>query len=276
MQSVISVVSKQGYIVKFLNGDVKEYQEDGVEQLIDAISCDLDIDYSLIKLLKNEDEQFDYFVLIQESKDYPFNCWETFFHVFTNYLRIDNDDLRDCPKYSVLRDQEGFDIDIQIMDDLLENGNDPQKGLKGLTKACIDGCRYSYKIIPALCDTVKKMLEKGATIDEDILKMVITPNYSDHKNFEDDMGKFLITKTFLLNMFLSFDGVKSILLEMIPEWDEIVPVYWEEMMEIDPSYYYLSVLDYNYTYIDAYYKALKYEMSDKIKMKTTNKNTTNK
>jgi hypothetical protein len=267
MQSITSdmndVKAEKAYIVKFFNGDVKEYQEDGVEQLIDAISCDLEIDYSLIKLLKNEEEeQIDYFVLIQESKDYPFNCWETYFPVFTNYLSSDNQNLHDSPKYSVLRDEEGFDLDIQIMNDLLENGNDPQKGLKELTKACIDACRYSYEIIPMLNDTFKKMLEKGATIDEDILKMVVTPNYSDHKDFENDMGRILTAKAFLLNMFLSFDGVKNVLIKIIPEWDQIVPVYWEYMLEIDPSHRYLSVLDYNYTYIDAYYKALKHEMTD--------------
>jgi hypothetical protein len=148
------------------------------------------------------------------------------------------------------------------MDELLEMGNDPQEGLKGLVKACLDGCRYSYEIIPLLSDTVKKMIQKGASINEDILKMITMPNYFNPKYFEDDMGRLITAKAFLLKMFLKEmeNEVKPVLLDIIPTWDQIEPTYWEDMVITDPENRYALILDAQYNYLDAFHKALISEM----------------
>jgi hypothetical protein len=78
-------------IVKFLSGDIKEYKSDCISDLILSIGIDIGIDKRFIQLIKNEeDSEIEYFVFIQESKDYPFNCWENYFRVFTHFLKCDS------------------------------------------------------------------------------------------------------------------------------------------------------------------------------------------
>jgi hypothetical protein len=65
----------------------------------------------------DDEEKIDYFVLIQESKDYPFTRWENYFNAFAQFL---SSDCVDAPKYSEIRDKDGVSIDNQIIDELLE------------------------------------------------------------------------------------------------------------------------------------------------------------
>lgn len=194
-------------------------------------------------------------------QDYPFTNWDTYFNALTESLCTEFG-VEFAPKYNQLCEDVGFEIDLQIMNELLE-GNDPQEGLKGLVQACLDGCRYSYEIIPELHIVFKNMMQKGASINRDILKMIVTPSRSDHKDFEDDMGKLIMAKGFLLKLFLDVldenNVIKSLLLDIIPEWDQIEPTYWEDMTIIDRETCGMP-LDGKYSYIDAYYKALKNEM----------------
>jgi hypothetical protein len=260
-------------IVKFLNGDLKEYPYENNEQLIDLIANDLAINHSLVQLIENDikeedesDEEEDekkeedikkinYFVVIQESKDYPFTRWDTYFPALAESLS-DNVDHRVRPKYSDLLDENGFTLDCQIMHELLDMDNDPQEGLKGLVQACLDG-KYACEIIPSPSfeTIVKKMIQKGASINEDIMRMIATPNYFQSKYFEADMGN-ITQKGFLLKLFLKFDA-EPILLTIIPTWDHVEGEYWEDMTVDDPANRYGLILNAQYQYTDAFNKALK-------------------
>jgi hypothetical protein len=232
-------------IVKFLNGDLKEYKSCDHDELITLISDDIQIDTSLIHLTKNEDDSclVNYFAVILESKDYPFTCWENYFACFV--LSCQGDNHLCLPKYREVMSQK---TDISIMMEMLNDNHDPQQGLTGLVQACVDGCRYSVEMIPHFDPVIKNMIKKGATINEEIVKQLLTPLYSDMKYFEDDMGKLITAKGLLLKLFLPYDGVRDLLLSLVPDWDEFRGTYWEDLMGS------------NYAYRDAYLRALKNEM----------------
>ena len=266
-------------IVKFFNGDIKEYHigndeeyknEEYKNNLISLISNDIGIDKSLIELIKNENiseniaGNIDYFVLVQESKDYPFNCWENYFRAFTFFLTNYMLGYKEYTNYRKAREENGKDIDLQIMSELLETEN-PQEGLIGLVNACIDGNnvlllrvirnRYSREILPIIHSIVNKMLQKGALINDEVLSIILTPNHSTNEKFEDDMGGLIMTKGYLLKIFLTFNGVKDSLLKLVPDWDDIYRLHWKDMMDTDGV-----SLDHRHSYKYAYYRAMKEEM----------------
>ena len=197
-----------------------------------------------------------------ESKDYPFMQWNTYFTAFAEGMCSGGFGVDFAPKYTKLTEQKGFNADLEIMEELLNNGNDPQEGLRGLVQACMDGARYAQEIISDLEDIFKKMVKKGASIDQRVLEMIMTPLYSDHANFEDEMGNLIVVKGLLLKLFLEkFDGVTRLFEKMVPDWEQIEPAYYEDMLTQDDTDDSCAFpLDAQYHYIDAYYKALKYAM----------------
>lgn len=270
--------------VKAMNGDITRYAFETLDtldtigtsaienQLSSLIFEDLNRDREdeekivkdRIKLVKNEqaDSEIHYFLCIRENLDYPFTSWGTFFEAYTVTMQTEFG-VENAPIYTEMLEDQGGIVDFQIMEELLEKGNDPQEGLKGLVQSCLDGCRYSYETIPSLGKIIDKMIKKGAVINKEILSMMTTPMYSEHKDFEGDMDKLIKAKGYLLNMLFEFDGVKSMFLEMIPNWDEVIPIYYENMIVWGVGEYKChTFLKQKYEYLEAYYSALKKEMNE--------------
>ena len=242
------------YTVKFMSGDIKEYdvEENNTFELKERIATDCKIEMNRVNLIINDDESDDfpiqYFVFIEESKDYPFNCWENYFNAFKVSLQ---GGTYNFPKYEEYSNENGIKGDIEIMMELLST-EDPQEGLDGLINACIDGHRYSYEIIKDLKPVVDCMVERGAVIN---INRIMTPQYDERKYFEDEMIEN-VAKANLLHLLFDYDGVKEKVNSYV-EWDAVEPLYWEEMIG-GRNYYELSE---RYNYKDAYYMAMKHEFN---------------
>lgn len=243
-------------LVKIFNGDLKEYDGDHTT-IIQKISEEFEIEPHLIKLIKNEENEEDedmYFLLVQESKDYPFTCWENFFVPFTQTM-LGDVDAKMFPKYNEIYNLHGFSIDISIMNELLKH-HSAQEGLHGLIKSCVEGSRYSYEITQHadFKQMINNMIEKGAEFTKEIIDLIMCTTYDDPKYFEDEM-RSIMAKGHLLRTLYEFDRVKELVSEYT-NWDSVEPVYWEDLM--DDTFEHLSN---RFDYKTAYYMALKKEFT---------------
>lgn len=254
-------------IVKFFSGDLKSYEGD-ISEIIQKISEELEIEPDLIKMIQPEEEKYeeddeeeqdikikiDYYVLIQESKDYPFTCWENYFVPFTQSLGGDVDPKM-FPKYIELSEENGISLDLSIMEKLLEE-NSAQEGLHGLVKACVEGYRYSPEILDndhfQFKKIFDKMVEKGAQINKEIIDMIMSTKYDNPKYFEDEV-QGIVAKGLLLRILYNYESGKE-LVGQYTNWDTIVPVYWEDLVDWNEFR-----LDQRYDYKTSYYMALKHE-----------------
>ena len=276
--------------VKFMDGEktgeTKEYTFDNVSMSsssdsstskLSTLIC-YDLPHGLrpprIKLVKNDkndkndSENVDYLVYVKHTEDYPFTKWDSFFEAFTVSMQTEFG-VEHAPVYDKLLKEKGGVIDIEIMEDLLEKGNNPQEGLKGLITALLDGCRYSHEVIPSFRVIIEKMVKKGAFINTDILSMMTIPKFSRREQFESEMGNLVKAKGYLLNMLFTFEGVETMFHEMILpyQWSQINPVYYEDMIatetvgECNGHEMIGHLLGSHYNYLESYYSALKHEMN---------------
>jgi hypothetical protein len=231
--------------VKYLNGDIVEYKANK-EELGGVIATSLEIEENRVTLIQNnEPNGINYFVFIQDSIDYPFNCWDNFFKAFTESFQ---GEIYNFPKYEQFNNTYGVIGDIQIMEKLLET-EDPQEGLDRLLQACcIDGYRYSSEVIVELKPIIFKMIDMGALINFDI---IMKPQYNDRDEFEEEM-RCVTPKACMLYMLYEkyMDEINKYV-----DWDTVSAIYWEDMIDWD-----VNKLHQQYDYTEAYYRALKYDM----------------
>jgi hypothetical protein len=302
-------------IVKFLNGDVKEYKEKEKESLIDEISHDLQIDSYRIKLITDKDMEEDedkrckfcekhfhngyqldlhlyrkhniktensenylihhiidmisdgnenrnnisFFVLILESKDYPFEYWDQYLPALRAFLRfkdrrVMDEEIFKYPKYLeyVSSSPRG---NLEIINKLVQT-NDPQKSLNALILFILD----KDLVIPfgELTDDniIPKIIKKGAKISFEIIDKILTPDFSNQTDFvyED----FIKKGSVLSLLYPYFDEKTNEILNIYVDWDQVVPTKVTDLVVLDRNGEY-DVLDERYDYKDAYYKALKYD-----------------
>lgn len=243
--------------IHLLNGDCWTIdQEKSTADLLRELAISLQIAPDRLSLHHTEQNEHDhhYHLVVNDSPDYPFTDYSTYFRALALSL-MNPDAIRvPFPRYQHILDHTG-NADGQILLDLLDLTHDPQAGFTGLTHALLRGNRYACDLIPFLVEAIDEMIRRGAQWTDEIWQQIAHGQFTDPRHFEDDMGNILRVKASLLDLALRSEENRATWKELIPEWETIVPVQWEDMMEWPSSRLDRSFLPYD----KAYRKALKFE-----------------